>query len=462
MEKELCWKSLAIILAAAFFIQTGTAQTLDTNTLNPGVSGAKVEGGDYITWVSVGEAAVGETSSGTYIVQMGFYYDNVAPATTASPVTNISTDFNYQFSCLDDYSGCNQLFYSYDDVNFVKGWGSTPDTNIGVVVDGAAGGHTIRYWSSDNMDNNEEISLIEINKSAPTDPDQGTGTTTGGTTTTTNGGTSGTTTTVSSTGEYTDLGEANPTAVEEVQNTLDPNQKGILGGKELSFRRSVQAKGGATGGTNVPFDVKVQLKVKNNSGKKLLDIEVVEEIPKSLAQSASAIKSSRSFKVIKSDPIIAFNIAELLPNQEELIEYEFASTDVTEEKLGEMKAPFSLIALEAVDPCKGIVCRDQNPCTVEYCSNGACVTETVTEGAGCGLGKHCIAGQCVEKPAEEKPGPVTPTEALQGLDLTTLGIAAAVLLTAIGTAGIFLKQQKKGKGKTVQPAPKKGRWANEK
>lgn len=45
------------------------------------------------------------------------------------------------------------------------------------------------------------------------------------------------------------------------------------------------------------------------------------------------------------------------------------------------------------DPCKGVSCDDENPCTTDSCSGGSCSNDAVTNYASCPTGQ-CYAGAC--------------------------------------------------------------------
>ncbi|MFT5433762.1 MAG: hypothetical protein ACI9OJ_004470 [Myxococcota bacterium] len=54
---------------------------------------------------------------------------------------------------------------------------------------------------------------------------------------------------------------------------------------------------------------------------------------------------------------------------------------------------------EPVDPCEGIVCDDQNPCTEDECASGACQATAVdgqcNDGDWCTVADGCVAGECL-------------------------------------------------------------------
>ncbi len=76
-------------------------------------------------------------------------------------------DANIQFSCTDTLSGCKNMYYSLDDVNYQKGWGADLNRGISLTTDG---NHEIWYWSDNTSDNNETSKLVylAIDKTAPT------------------------------------------------------------------------------------------------------------------------------------------------------------------------------------------------------------------------------------------------------------------------------------------------------
>ncbi|MFH1225590.1 MAG: hypothetical protein V1676_07360 [Candidatus Diapherotrites archaeon] len=81
------------------------------------------------------------------------------------------------------------------------------------------------------------------------------------------------------------------------------------------------------------------------------------------------------------------------------------------------------------DPCAGINCNDNNPCTTDNCYSGECSSVAVANGTSCGYGKECRSGACaavsVAKPAESAGG-------VAGLDMTTLGLIVVVVVVLAG------------------------------
>ncbi len=49
--------------------------------------------------------------------------------------------------------------------------------------------------------------------------------------------------------------------------------------------------------------------------------------------------------------------------------------------------------------CAGMDCTDDNPCTVDSCALGQCSNLPLPDGANCGIGMECLAGECVAEPA---------------------------------------------------------------
>ena len=45
--------------------------------------------------------------------------------------------------------------------------------------------------------------------------------------------------------------------------------------------------------------------------------------------------------------------------------------------------------------CAGLDCTDENPCTVDSCSDGQCSNDPLPDGSNCGTGMECQSGQCV-------------------------------------------------------------------
>jgi len=92
---------------------------------------------------------------------------NAAPGTIVNNVNNTwqNTDANLQFNCSGTI-GCKNFYYSLNDVNGQKGWGT--DGNIGIVLNYDYN-HEIFYWSDDILDSNEveKLLYLAIDKTVP-------------------------------------------------------------------------------------------------------------------------------------------------------------------------------------------------------------------------------------------------------------------------------------------------------
>jgi hypothetical protein len=161
---------------------------------------------------------------------------------------------------------------------------------------------------------------------------------------------------------------------------------------------------------DVSYRSSLTIRLTNIGSKNLLNVKIVDRIPKSAAENAGEIKSDYGMKILKDDPIVQFVIDELAAGESAEIIY-YLEKEITEEIIAEFSEPFvSEFYEEEVDRCLGVVCDDGNPCTVDECSSstGECGYTAMDDGSGCGMTKVCQSGECVlaaetgEPPPEDK------------------------------------------------------------
>jgi len=192
---------------------------------------------------------------------------------------------------------------------------------------------------------------------------------------------------------------------------------------------------------NVSFKTTVSFELKNTAGKKLVDLKVIEVIPKTVLEhiDENMIESKLSFEILEADPIIRFTVPELDVNETLTVSY-IIKSDINKDSAEEWKAPFVASFKEApVDLCKDVVCEPKL-CKKASCdpTTGKCIYENLPDGTACGDNKECKAGECVEIAVEEKEKPEFPWH------LVVLAIVAAIVAAGV----IFYMYEKQGKGKT--------------
>ena len=196
--------------------------------------------------------------------------------------------------------------------------------------------------------------------------------------------------------------------------------------RKLTVEKITDEKG------NISFKTTITLKVSNKTGKKLLNVRVVEVIPKNVLEHVdeNIIESDFAFEIIEADPVLRFTVPELDVNQS--IELNYAIKEgVNTEAAEEWKAAFIAEFEEApIDLCKDVVCEPQL-CKEASCdpATGECIYENLPDGAICGENKECKAGECVEIVEKGKP-----------IDLTLIFIAL-VLLGILIVVAFFIKKE---------------------
>ena len=95
-----------------------------------------------------------------------------------------------------------------------------------------------------------------------------------------------------------------------------------------------------------------EVRVFNKSANRFSDITIVESIPKNVAEHASEIHSLSDFRVLEADPVIAWDIPKLEPNEVVVIEY-WVEKELPEETLNEVKTAFFAEKAEIVEEKTG-------------------------------------------------------------------------------------------------------------
>ncbi|GEM_PF-4406527 len=144
-----------------------------------------------------------------------------------------------------------------------------------------------------------------------------------------------------------------------------------------------------------------ELFLTNTSGHILRGIELIETTPKEFAQNAAQLESKQTFEILEEDPVIRFSIQNLSRDETAIIKYRLSepkSKPISEAAFLEMKpAVVSVNATSGVS-CEGVWCDDENPCTIDECTNGTCTIRPAQNGTACKDNHTCQNGQCTASP----------------------------------------------------------------
>ncbi len=153
------------------------------------------------------------------------------------------------------------------------------------------------------------------------------------------------------------------------------------------------------------FTTIVELVVKNNSGREMRNVKVIEEIPKEALESARNIISSAQFRVIKDDPIAEFTIESIRAGEAKSIKYSIDAALTSDNINSFLAAPIIADFSEGEKvSCSDLNCDDRNACTNDSCENSTCLNIPKSEGASCGSGLVCKQGACVTLQVQELTG----------------------------------------------------------
>jgi len=157
--------------------------------------------------------------------------------------------------------------------------------------------------------------------------------------------------------------------------------------------------------TGERFTTIVEIAVKNNSGREMRNVKVMEEIPKEALESAKNIASSAQFRVIKDDPIVEFTIESIRAGESKSIKYSIddalTSDNIDSFRVAPIIADFSEGEKAG---CSALNCNDGNACTNDSCENSACLNIPKSDGTSCGAGLACKDGTCVASQVQELAG----------------------------------------------------------
>lgn len=216
------------------------------------------------------------------------------------------------------------------------------------------------------------------------------------------------------------------TLLREVGASENAIEKASAAMNKSSAERKVVAKKKANGDYETTFTIKV----KNNGKKKLLNVKIIESIPKAIAQSAGEIKSGSAFTILKNDPIIQFNVDEIAVGGAVNITYTLAK-NVTEEMLTGFLSPAIGEVYEeqtrVIDKCLGVVCNDNSACTTDSCSKATGKCSYTSNGTCAATGKK----DTTAAPISQKTG--------EWLPLIPIGII--VIVAIVAGYLIFLKKK---------------------
>ncbi|MDD5163768.1 MAG: hypothetical protein PHD95_06215 [Candidatus ainarchaeum sp.] len=216
---------------------------------------------------------------------------------------------------------------------------------------------------------------------------------------------------------------------EEITSILTEAGYDNVTSKMLETAQEVQVTQGITVEKNtsatgaVSYKATVTISLTNDSTKDWKNAKLVVEIPKTVAASASEITSSYAMKVLKSDPIIEFTVAEVKAGETASVAYEI-SKNITSAIANTIRSPIVAGFTEVKAP---------TPPAVPKCGNGTC--ESGETNANCPA--DCPATVPPAMPPANPP-------ATGGIDLATVGIIIIIAI-AIVAIGISVSRRKKNK-----------------
>ncbi len=206
--------------------------------------------------------------------------------------------------------------------------------------------------------------------------------------------------------------------------------------KELTINRTITGTKLKEGNV-IQYQTDVRIQLTNNSNAVLSESYFVENIPKSIVENASLIHSTKSFTILKNDPLIQFSMGTIQPG--ETIEVQYYIPMLISESQAKEFSQGALIAdftpQPATDLCANVYCEDNNPCTNNSCTNGTCSYAIVSDGLTCGSNKQCINGTCQEWTVTDNtpsiPLPIPVGKPLNGLLLIGGGLLVIIIVTTL-------------------------------
>ncbi len=199
---------------------------------------------------------------------------------------------------------------------------------------------------------------------------------------------------------------------------------------------------------NISFSSVLTITVKNNSNKLIERLELIEEIPKTIALNANEVSSKTRFEIVKADPIIKFVLTNVDVNKSVDINYSVAK-NISLEQFNSLPSTMLLNLKEKQeaikDLCENVSCSSENSCLTSFCNpkTGLCEFEKIADNTSCGENLLCIDGKCL-KPLKEpiKKG---------GLDETQVVYFIAIVLLVLMVTWFLFSSKKVLELKTKKP-----------
>lgn len=91
--------------------------------------------------------------------------------------------------------------------------------------------------------------------------------------------------------------------------------------QSMPITKSLEVKKITNADGNVSYSSTISISVKNLGKQPALNVKIVEEIPKAIAQKAAEISSAISFSVLKDDPILQFQVSRINPGESATVKY---------------------------------------------------------------------------------------------------------------------------------------------
>lgn len=223
----------------------------------------------------------------------------------------------------------------------------------------------------------------------------------------------------------------------------------LASARELAFSRKLTSQPIVRTDGSQAFKNTIALTVQNTSGDSLENVQVMENIPKSVILDASEITRETAFETVQADPVIRFSLGSISFGEQKTVSYSIIKTEaITPQQFGSFEAPIGIVKLLPSELCSNVQCRDENPCTEDVCVAGTCRYVKLKNGTVCGAQQQCQSGQCVSDSSltglaiaeKEQQKPVEQAQSL--FNSVVLGTLIITLLAGFWLGRKRLKDQK--------------------
>lgn len=410
-------------------------QNSDTNTLSVDIT--------------LGDTPTGVWAGGSINLRAGVYFDQNKPTvsisapTDGSSTTSTSATLTYSGSSIGN--PITNYWVQVDSAGWIDKDLNTSHDFTGLSV----ASHTFYVVATDSQDFNSTAASVSITITAPA---AAASTSSGGGTSSSSGGDSG------GGGGGGGGGKKKLDTLDNALNLINkvvyPTEAKELENKIVVDRDVIWRLVKAGAGTTASYFTFV-VGVRNNTGQDQHNVEIIEEIPKEVANHVKRINfEPEPTEILEADPKVKWVIDDLPAGADVNIHYTVngLSTksifDDFQNFLGNMKPPQAGIAKKpgGEEPaCRSIDCDDSNVCTRDTCSGGVCGHQP-RNGVSCGQNKVCKQGVCTER--ETTGAFVLPEIKLKLPDLKEIITSAIIVVVLaawalVGILFVFYRRRRK-------------------